>query len=82
MGISPHAWGWPVCEQPLTVKWLDFPTRVGMALVTAGSVIIGNGFPHTRGDGPKLGREKADGMTISPHAWGWPAMAVPLRRNT
>ena len=52
--ISPPAWGWPGVGLDGAVETEDFPTRVGMARFAEAVVQLARGFPHPRGDGPKL----------------------------
>ena len=99
--ISPPAWGWPARTSLRIQSRRDFPTRVGMARDSSSRQSIADdfptrvgmarspdiaGFPHPRGDGPRLEcadrfpHPRGDGPTqeslimpeISPPAWGWP----------
>jgi len=69
--FSPHTWGW-------TRRWgcqrnfgRVFPTHVGMDLLVLVLYNLHQGFPHTRGDGPRDNNFYAFGKKFSPHTWGW-----------
>ncbi len=70
--ISPRAWGWPVVPEDARPCGGDFPTRVGMARRSVGSIRLWTRFPHARGDGPARGDVVQVVPLISPRAWGWP----------
>ena len=79
--FSPHAWGWTVGDEGETRQGRVFPTRVGMDRRGCYQSFIVRGFPHTRGDGPKMAElEKLFGL-FSPHAWGW-TVGHPSRRRS
>jgi hypothetical protein len=48
--FSPPAWGWPATLTRSPQTQPVFPTRVGMARSSVGSVAANAGFPHPRGD--------------------------------
>ena len=81
--ISPHPWGWPAGSPSQRNPPMDFPTPVGMAREPRWPRRSGHGFPHTRGDGPRLLQSTQPQSPISPHPWGWPGSPCqrPPRRH-
>ena len=71
--ISPPTWGWPAVLDALTEIRVDFPTHVGMARSGGSRIASLGGFPHPRGDGPRVPPYSKSGWQISPPTWGWPA---------
>ena len=55
-------------------RFVDFPTRVGMARRACPSAGVSLRFPHPRGDGPTDIYFDSCFHGISPPAWGWPAL--------
>ena len=72
--ISPPAWGWPDPVPATAAPPRDFPTRVGMARSPNAYPQLPDRFPHPRGDGPDRQWQQVCRVTISPPAWGWPAL--------
>ena len=71
--FSPPAWGWSVFILQHTTRMLVFPTRVGMVRFDDRIVAGRWRFPHPRGDGPNMSKERKDKPAFSPPAWGWSA---------
>ncbi len=74
--ISPPAWGWPGPAWRADHPRGDFPTRVGMARLSASDDAACYGFPHPRGDGPQYQESGGGDGAISPPAWGWPEVGT------
>ena len=71
---SPHPWGWPELSAVSHRQRRDFPTPVGMARPLECLRELGEGLPHTRGDGPYFAALAWEQASTSPHPWGWPAV--------
>ncbi len=74
--FSPPAWGWTVAARIGCSKAAVFLTRVGMDRYDDGKGYRRHGFPHPRGDGPKLLTESDLCLMFSPPAWGWTDMEI------
>ncbi len=68
--FSPPAWGCSEYFGVGTITLSVFPTRVGMFRFLYVIQACRAGFPHPRGDVPKITREAEDGYAFSPPAWG------------
>jgi len=75
--FSPHAWGWSGARAEADPPPPVLPTRVGMVRDSRGLELRVSGSPHTRGDGPRLGRSNSSDGLFSPHAWGWSGCGGP-----
>ncbi len=71
VAFSPHAWGWTCGGSSRPGREYVFPTRVGVDLKCSSYRIESEGFPHTRGGGPRLPCLNHRHALFSPHAWGW-----------
>ena len=79
--LSPHAWGWTDSRVVVGVDAFVVPTRVGVDRPRVGSGPPAPRCPHTRGGGPTSPVPRPNRTLLSPHAWGWTALADPRKRR-
>ena len=80
--VSPHTRGWTS-----SIRWTSsgapgFPAHAGMDLGVEEGEHGEQGFPRTRGDGPRSGSGWRTSVRVSPHTRGWtPEAAVGDRAS-
>ncbi len=79
--FSPRTWGWSGIPRPQTRYLKVFPTHVGMVRMIVANIIQHAGFPHARGDGPRLVQWTGTDEVFSPRTWGWSASVEDIKKR-
>ena len=69
--VSPHTRGWTPCLSITGSRARGFPAHAGMDPHPLGHADGADGFPRTRGDGPRSIALSQNGIWVSPHTRGW-----------
>ncbi len=78
--FSPRPWGWTAYGPPTVDPDNVFPPPVGMDRKAHKMRFSKFGFPHARGDGPKVNEIAPIDGKFSPRPWGWTVGLCELGR--